>query len=199
MGDREDRDFDKGFSARGTHPPCELVVQHAGMLGEFKADLKYIRQKLDNGLTQKLDDMKDALEVARIATMEVKTDLEKKTAEIEAQMKIAKEKNWLPALMTSGIKKGILFIFIIVIIVALANTAMWSITKIGFFKENPGQQRLTSDFIMTEGYHPHILDGGKILIHANNPTKPAWILDPNTGKYSRAPQLRTDDDIKGGK
>jgi hypothetical protein len=169
--------------------PCELVLahqqtllEHSLMFGEICSDLKHIKGKVDNGLSEKLEKVEKALNasISEGAIRAVKIDSE----------------NWLNRIMTGSVKKIISYAVLFIVLNCLVSNSLWAFLKINFLKEVPGQQQSILQMQLGEAYHSHMLPGGRILLHAGDPNKAAWVLNPNTERWEPAPEMRTENGLK---
>jgi len=172
--------------------PCDLVIEHQRILGEMASDIKHIKGKVDNGLSAKLEI--------------VDKTLTKFMDSSAAQRRIDRAENWFSGLLQGSVKKIISYLTGFMIVSALATNGVWTLLKTYVWHESPGQQTT----IVAQGkelerqgketqqhsYHQHTLNDGRILFHTGDANMRAYILDPSTGKYERAPYMRTEDSVK---
>ena len=163
------------------HERCPEIIAHAELLGGLKADVAYIRLKIDNGLSDKLTKVEKTLDEARRA--------------IDDRIDKLDSENWFNRILTGSIKKIIGLIIVIAVLSGLTSTFMWANYKYYAFKEIPGQQLATYELQKAHTYHSHILTDGTIVFHADDVNQPAWILNTTTNIWERRPQLRTDDGL----
>lgn len=187
----DQRTANLGMDARTTHSPCELVISHHMTLGSLGTDIQHIKQVLDNGLNKKLDDVKEALHRAEENTVRVKADLDQRATELTNKLALIDANSWLLKLLTGGLKKGIIYVIGLFLLSGLAGSTMWMFIRTYYFQESPGQIKHIADTIQKGTYYTKILANGSTVITANDPDKPAYILDAD-GKWSRAPQYRVD-------
>ena len=173
--------------------PCELVIKHEGILGGMAADIQHIKSKVDNGLSAKLDETKEALA--------------KFIATTEADRRVDAAENWFSRILQGSVKKVIGYAVLAIIVSALASGGVWSALRAYAWKESPGQlnkilaqgtdTKAAIAVVQQHSYHEHILTDGRILFHTGNANERAYILDPVSGKYERAPQMRTENSVIG--
>jgi hypothetical protein len=172
------------------HETCDLVIKHEGVLGSLVSDISHIRQKIDNGLSQKLDDVKEAL-------LEAKTELERKTTNLEQKIAVVDEQSWLSKVLTAGVKKAILVVIGIVVLSSISNNALWSILRTHYYHEPPGIiQQIANKQDLATTYHTHLMSDGSIIFHAGDANTPAWKFDQKSNAWVRAPQYREESSIR---
>ena len=167
---------------RCTDSSCGLVIAHEGVLGGLVANIEYIKKKVDNGLTEKLDKVENT--VSNFVTL---TNERAKT--IDAQ-------NWFSRLLTGSVKKILGLVVIVIFANALVSNSMWAWLKTHYLKEMPGQQAAILEHLGAS-YHSHMLKDGSIVLHADDSAAPAWKLDRTTNSWVKAPTLRTDEQLRG--
>lgn len=162
------------------HGPCDLVVEHNKVLGGIQKDLEYIKDKIDNGLKDVVEEIKEVVT---------------KTREVQQAKADKNSGNWITTIFEGSVKKFLGIVFLLMLLTAGMNTGMWAYFKTYGFKEIPGQQAAIHTLSVNGMYHLHTLPDGKIIFHGNAPEKPAWVLDPVTKQWQRCPQYRTDESI----
>jgi hypothetical protein len=160
------------------HERCPEIIAHAEILGELRSDVKYIKQKIDNGLSDKMTNMEASLENA-------KKVIDDRISKIDAE-------NWFNRILTGSAKKIIALIIFMAFLSGLTSTVMWANYKYYGFKEVPGQQQATYEMQISNAYHKHILQDGRIVFHADDPTQSAGIFNPITKTWENYPQMRVD-------
>lgn len=202
------------MTEKTNHPKCDLVMEHHNILGglekgmetvekqttelfrivhtieknsnDNRVSLAEIREKIDNGITGALDSIKRSLEA--------------KPIEENGALKDLKENSWVVTLLAMSVKKVIITAFCgiigFAIVVAAMNTAFWAKAKHTGFGEKPGQQQSIFQNQL-DGYRSHTLSDGRIVFMANDPNKPAWVLDPTTKMWKQCPQWRTEEGLFG--
>jgi hypothetical protein len=184
----------------------DTIMKHEGILGEFRGvlgglaiDITYIKRRVDDGLAVKIDridkDLTASIASGKIEAAEIKADVEVKAAEIKGE-------DWLKRIVTGSMAKLIGAGFIFIVLSAAASSGMGLYLKEKYSLEAPGQQKAILQkqetvLSVLDGYHSHPLLGGRSLFHAGDPNKPAWILDPKTNLWERAPGMRTEEGLNG--
>jgi hypothetical protein len=173
--------------------PCmmqDTILKHAEALGELHGvlsglakDVSYIRQRVDNGLSVKINQIKEELTTS--------------IAEAKVSAESLKSENWFNRILQNSAAKLIGMFILFVALNALASSGMVSFLKSHYSEEPPGQQKEIlkhSSMIpgLMEGYHTHDFIDGRVLFHSGDETKPAWIYDPKTYKWENAPLMRTE-------
>lgn len=173
------------------HIPCDLVIEHQKLLGEMSAniehiglDVSYIRERVDNGLSTKVEAIERALNLSisdgKIANAETRAE------------------NWFTRILSGSISKIISLAIIFIVVNAMVSSGFGLFVKEKYLQEIPGQQKeilQKQTVLMTalgSTYHTHVMSDDRILLHAGNRDEPAWILDPKTGFWSKAPLMRTE-------
>lgn len=106
-GDHNDRRKTAGGYAgedRRGHEMCPLVVEHHATLAQMGADIAHIKKKIDNGLTEKMDNLSKRLDALS-------------------------QDSWATQLLSGGIKKLIALIIFLILANALANNAILAVLK----------------------------------------------------------------------
>jgi len=174
----------------------EFCPDHSKLMqtvGNIEADVAHIKTKVDNGLSAKLYSV-DKLLTSFMAT--VKADRRVDTAE-----------NWFLRILQGNAKKIIGYAVLLIMVTALTSGGVWSVLRSYVWKESPGQltqiiaqgtaAKKAIAVVEKHSYHEHILTDGRILFHTGNQNERAYIIDPSTGKYERAPQMRTENSVTG--
>lgn len=165
------------------HGPCELVVEHNKVLGGIQTDINYIKEKLDNGLTDLVAEIKAKVDATAVAE------------QLREERRKKRNDHWVTAIFEGSVKKFLGIVFLFILLTAGMNTGMWAYFKTYGFQEKPGQQAAIYSISSNGTYHLHTLPDGKIIFHGNAQDKPAWVLDPITSRWQRCPQFRTDEAI----
>ena len=92
-----------GVERRG-HEMCPLVVEHHATLAQMGADISHIKAKIDNGLTEKMDNLSKRLDALS-------------------------QDSWATQLLSGGVKKLIALIIFLILANALANNAILAVLK----------------------------------------------------------------------
>jgi len=92
-----------GAERRG-HEMCPMVVEHHATLAQMGADISHIKAKIDNGLTEKMDNLSKRLDALS-------------------------QDSWATHLLSGGMKKLIGLIIFLILANALANNAIWAVIK----------------------------------------------------------------------
>jgi len=92
-----------GAERRG-HDMCPMVVEHHASLAQMGADISHIKAKIDNGLTEKMDNLSKRLDALS-------------------------QDSWATQLLSGGMKKLIGLIIFLILANALANNAIWAVIK----------------------------------------------------------------------
>jgi hypothetical protein len=166
----------------------KTVMDHERIIGGFGAKLDNIEKAVNNGLSEKLDENIKALEVFKAAC-----------ASRCALKEIDDSKNWFLKMLQSSASKVLGIVIIFIILSALTSGGTWMALKAFAWKELPRQQLSIVEQgknMQIHNYHQHILRDGRILFHTGDTNVRAYILDPNTGKYERAPYMRTEESVK---
>jgi hypothetical protein len=161
-------------------------------IGNIEATVSHIAKKVDNGLSQKLEN--------------VDKTLTKFMDSSAAQRRVDIAENWFGRILQGSVLKIIGFAVLIIIVSALTSGGVWSALRTYAWQESPGQLKTIiqqgknieaqNEVSQFHDYHQHIMKDGRILFHAGHSDVAAYILDPKTGKYARAPYLRTEESIK---
>ncbi len=93
----------EGGERRG-HEMCPMVVEHHATLAQMGADIAHIKAKIDNGLTEKMDNLSKRLDALS-------------------------QDSWATHLLSGGMKKLIGLIIFLILANALANNAIWAVIK----------------------------------------------------------------------
>ena len=174
----------------------EFCSDHSKLMqtvGNIEEAVAHIKSKVDNGLSAKLD----AVDKTLTKFMDYSA----------AQRRIDVAENWFGRILQGSVTKIIGYIIIVSIVIALTSGGVWSALRAYVWKESPGQlnqivaqgsdAKTALAIVQKHSYHEHILNNGKILFHTGNANERAYILDPVSGKYERAPDMRTEDSVKG--
>ena len=160
------------------HDYCEMVLKNNRELGELSKtivgmddDIKYVRKKVDNGLSEKLDTLASKL-----------SELDKNS--------------WLVKILNKGATSLILFVLATCMLAGASSAGIWGLTRIFYFEEHPGQIRQLSDAVSSNGYVLHTTPDGNKIMTANDSTKPAWIFCADVNQWKPAPQYRIIDGKK---
>lgn len=195
--------------------PC--IMQEVIMrLGETQGDLKgamaavatdvsHIRKKVDNGLSTELRVVSGELHAVEraladfIAATGIK-DERTKIAFVEQQAKTDKE-NFFSRIFSNSMTKLIGLAFGFIIVNSAFNSGLGLFLKSQISKEPAGQQESimnkTTDIQSTLNVpHHHTLPDGRLLSHTGDPNVPAWIFNPKTSIWEKAPTMRTEAGIK---
>lgn len=149
------------------HEKCDLVVEHERRLGSLEKGVtileaqastlfKQAKDAFDeaSAVGRKVDKVQYALEnglsrdIKELCDMSRKQHelIERNRSEREASLKAIhdrlaplEETSWIPKVVNMGVKKAFLWILAILFMMALAQTAMWGLTKTFMFQEGPGQ------------------------------------------------------------
>lgn len=161
-------------------------------------ELQEVKRIVTNGLTKKMDELCEDFSSFKI---DQAAGDAKKVAVLSDDLNSLKEDqikeyeaNWLSRLMTKGVKKIIIGVFIIVIVNALVSGALWSIIKTVGFKKFPYQQQSVLNRI-NGLYHQHTFSDGTKISHSGNPSDPAFCYDPATKKWTPAPYYRVEESV----
>ena len=154
------------------HDYCEMVLSNNRELGELSKviqgqdeDLKHIRKKVDNGLSEQMATLTSKL-----------NDIEKNS--------------WLVKILNKGASSLILFVLGTALLTASTSAGIWGLTRVFYFKETPGQIKQMSDTAMSNGYILHTTPEGHKIMTANDSNKPAWIFCSDVNQWKAAPQYR---------
>jgi hypothetical protein len=168
--------------------PCQLVIGHERTLGmveealkTISSDVSYIRERVDNGLSTKVANIDKVLSDS-IASEKVRA------AELAAE-------NWFGRILSGSASKIIGLVIVFVIINAMVGSGLSIFLKEKYSQEIPGQQKeiLQKQVAIQASladYHSHAMKDGKVLFHAGDLMKPAWLLDQSAGLWIKAPQMR---------
>lgn len=180
------------------HPPCDAIKEHQrvmmdhhALLGGMEKDIIHIKRAVDNGLSKKLSDVRDALE-------ETERGLIKRNEDLAAKVLMLDEQSWLTKLLTGGTKQLILAILGFSIISAISTGGVTTAIRALYFKDVPGQVDRIAKIQASSSYHSHTTAKGTQVLHANDPNLPAWVLDEKSGNWIKAPQFRTDSPLLAG-
>ena len=173
----------------------EHCPDHSALMetvGEIKATVGYIKGKIDNGLSAKLES--------------VDKTLTKFMDSAAAQRRIDRAENWFARILQGSATKIIGLVIVFIMLSAVSSSGLTIFLKNYYSQETPGQQKeiliqgkqieAQAKDIQTHAYHQHTLIDGRILFHTGDANMRAYILDPQTGKYERAPYMRTEGSIK---
>lgn len=174
--------------------PCDLVIKHHEILGGIAADIAHIKKTVDNGLSKKLDDTVKELTVVQALLQKQKTDAELEFVKMESS-------NWLSRILTGSVSKALGVIFLVIFLNAAINIGGSLFVKEKISKEPAGQQAAILQqqnemkIALDGAYHSHHWNG-KTILHAGDANKPAWVLNPATNQWERAPGQRTEEGVK---
>lgn len=170
-----------------------------------RVGIQVIKDKLDNGITAILDEIKsEIVQVSAVANgreeerrerAEVRGIAEEERDRLKKEIDDLKADSWVVKLLALSVKKVIGIIFVALLLSSLLGTGFWAFFKSFGFQETPGQQKATLE-IQKNGYRTQALQDGRLIIHANDENKPAWLIDPKTKIPVPCPQFRTDAQIK---
>jgi hypothetical protein len=169
---------------RCTDRPCDIrdiVVEHVGAISALSEIIDRHRKLLENGLMEQMDALHKALS-------DFKTETAMKFIDISPS-------NWLGKVLASGVRKATVTGIVVLLFIlanAVASTALWAVFKAQGFKERPGQQENIMK-TLNSSYHTHMLNNGKVLVHAGDKDLPAGIFDPITKQLVATPEFRTED------
>jgi hypothetical protein len=185
----------------------DKIVEYGLQLISIGKDIEYIKKKIENGINETLDLVNKTLGTLADNDIKINNQMMLKEAEfnekindVSNRITIMDSNNWFSKLMTIGVKKALLYVLTAMLVFAGFNTCMWMVAKSYHFQETPGQAKNVAEsmkVVLDSSYHRHNLPDGKIIIHANDYTKPAWLLNDNNGTYIPAPLYRTDDGLSG--
>lgn len=147
-----------------------MVIDHHAALAQMGADIDYIRRRIDNGLTERMEALNTRLDG------------------------IDKD-SWATNLLSGSLKKFIGLVIGVVLLNSLASNAIWATLKKYHFEEVPGQQKVSAEQSVTTGYHTH-QSGNVTIYHSGEPEKPAWIYNNTRQTWEKAPFLRTEDQVE---
>ena len=108
-----------GAERRG-HDMCQMVVEHHATLAQMGADISHIKAKIDNGLTEKMENLSKRLDALS-------------------------QDSWATHLLSGGMKKLIGLIIFLILANALANNAIWAVIK----ANGPSNLSIQSDIVET--------------------------------------------------
>lgn len=164
--------------------PCNLVLSlqkavmdFSGTIGELCSDVAHIKKSVDNGLSAKLALTSEKLD-------EFITADSIRAAKLDSQ-------NWFTRLLEGSVRKVIGLVLVVILLNGLASAGIWAGLKAFQFKETPGQQQRIVT-ALGDKYHTHTMKDGRVLLHAGDSDQPAWLFNPKTHSWDRAPMLRTD-------
>lgn len=154
------------------HDYCEMVLKNNRELGAMTErvsgmddDIKHIRKKIDNGLSEQMKVLSERLETL-------------------------KKDTWLIPILNTGVKKFLVGVILFSLVVGSTFSGIYTFTRIGVFKETPGQMKVIENAIMSNGYMLHVTKEGYKVMTANNPDKPAWIFNATLNQWQPAPHYR---------
>ena len=161
-------------------------------IGRIEANTEAVLKMVGNGLSAELQETSKALTAFK--------------ADCNLRCALKEKENWFLNILQSSATKVVGYGLVFVMLTALTTSGIWMAVKAYAWKEMPGQQaeiakqgkEIEAQHVSSQlhNYHQHILVDGRILFHTGNANERAYILDPVTGKFERAPYMRTEESVK---
>lgn len=111
-----------------------------------------VQYSLENGISR---DIKELCELSRKQHDVIERNRQERETQLkELSDRIAplEETSWIPKLVNMGVKKAFFWLLVLLFCMAMAQTAMWGVTKTFMFKEAPGQS--VAQFHTLDKGHP---------------------------------------------
>ena len=175
---------------------------------ENNKGIELLVQKIENGLINKLEEIKETIE-------DIREKQEKKDDQMMSEMKNRinineKEKmtkitkglenlendSWIIKILSMGTKKALTWIFTIIItaglLIGIISNIGWYTLKTQVLRETPG---LVQDIAEATKviYHSHKISEDEIVIHSGHPESSCWRINLKANTSSPLPEARTED------
>lgn len=180
------------------HPPCKMLLECTRQLQEgavematYKADIAYIKEDIIEIKKAVGNGLKDEIKKLNEALIKFEMDSIKTHTKQEADFQVMDANNWFSKLMTISAKRVLGYGILIMLFSALSGSLSWALLKNYVFKETPGQMKQIVQATSGDIYHSHFLADGRLVIHANDHSKPAFIINSD-GTSEKSPQHRLD-------